>query len=261
MNQPESIDRPLFQLKGGMVTATVLEILSNNLPLLRRHMGEKLAQMPHLFRGSPLVLGLDKLRSEDGPIDLAGIVAFCRDQGLHPFAVRASRTDDIVAAQALNLTLLPATMRTRDLPETAAPVQTAPSAPAAQGPAAEATPAAVAPVESGAARPGKVITTPVRSGQQIYAEGGDLIILSSVSAGAEIIADGHIHCYGMLRGRAIAGARGDTSARLFCQQLGAELVSIAGHYKTAEQLRQMPDWGKGVSISLSNEALSIVTLN
>ena len=258
MTQSDNFDnRPSFQLKGGMVTATFLEVHANNLVLLQRQLAEKVAQVPQLFRGSPLVLGLDKLSNDDGVLDLASLVAICREQGMQPFAVRASRSADITAAQSLGLSLLPATTRTRDLPEVAAP-QPAP-APAAPAPAQSPAPAAPAPVAAGS-RPGKVITQPVRSGQQIYAEGSDLIVLAPVSAGAEIIADGHIHCYGMLRGRALAGARGDTGARIFCQQLEAELVAVAGRYQTAEQLRQLPQWGRAVSIALTDETLNIVAL-
>lgn len=86
-------------------------------------------------------------------------------------------------------------------------------------------------------------------------------MLAPVSAGAEIIADGHIHCYGPLRGRALAGARGDTGARIFCQLLEAELVAVAGHYKTAEELRQRPQWAGSACISLNHEALDVAPLN
>ena len=80
------------------------------------------------------------------------------------------------------------------------------------------------------------MTQPVRSGTQIYARGADLVVTAAVSPGAEIIADGNIHVYGALRGRALAGAAGDVDARIFCSRLEAELVSIAGHYLVSEQL-------------------------
>ncbi|MCO6061755.1 septum site-determining protein MinC, partial [Pseudomonas sp. MOB-449] len=99
-----------------------------------------------------------------------------------------------------------------------------------------------------------------RGGQQIYAEGGDLVVLSAVSPGAELIADGNIHVYGPLRGRVLAGAKGNTEARIFCQQLTAELLSIAGRYKVAEDLRRSPQWGKPVHVSLSGDVLNITRL-
>ena len=110
------------------------------------------------------------------------------------------------------------------------------------------------------ARPSKVITTPIRGGQQVYAQGGDLIVLAPVSAGAELLADGNIHVYGPMRGRALAGIKGDRTARIFCQQLGAELLSIAGQYKVAEDLRRDPLWGEAVHVSLSGDVLNITRL-
>ena len=80
------------------------------------------------------------------------------------------------------------------------------------------------------------MTRPVRSGQRIYAAGGDLSVVGSVSSGAEVMADGNIHCYGPLRGRALAGTRGNTEARIFCSDLQAELVSVAGHYRVNENI-------------------------
>ncbi|QRY78952.1 septum site-determining protein MinC [Pseudomonas sp. PDNC002] len=109
-------------------------------------------------------------------------------------------------------------------------------------------------------RPTKLVTTPVRGGVQIYAAGGDLIVLAPVSPGAELLADGNIHVYGPMRGRALAGVKGDTSARIFCQQLAAELVSIAGNYKVAEDLRRSPQWGQAVHVSLSGDVLNITRL-
>jgi septum site-determining protein MinC len=84
--------------------------------------------------------------------------------------------------------------------------------------------------------PSRLITRPVRSGQQIYARVGDLVIAASVSEGAEVLADGHIHVYGALRGRALAGASGDTQARIYCRRFEPDLVAIAGCYKVADAL-------------------------
>jgi len=109
-------------------------------------------------------------------------------------------------------------------------------------------------------KPTKIITSPVRGGQQIYAQGSDLVVISSVSPGAELLADGNIHVYGPMRGRVLAGVKGDTKARIFCQQMSAELVSIAGHYKVSEDLRRDPLWGSGVQVSLSGDVLNIIRL-
>ena len=101
------------------------------------------------------------------------------------------------------------------------------------------------------------MTQPVRSGTQIYARGGDLIVLSSVSPGAEIIADGHVHIYGALRGRAIAGASGDTEARIFVGKLEAELLCVAGHYLVSEAIP--PEHiGQAVQVILTDDRLTLL---
>ncbi len=155
----------------------------------------------------------------------------------HPLAIRTALHTHIRAANGLDLPVLPpSNARSR-------PIEPLPETPVE------------APV-----RPTRVITTPVRGGQQIYAQGGDLIVLAPVSPGAELLADGNIHVYAPLRGRALAGLKGDTRARIFCQRLSAELLSIAGQYKIEEDLRREPLWGEPVQISLSGHMLNITRL-
>ena len=109
------------------------------------------------------------------------------------------------------------------------------------------------------ANPGLVQTAPVRSGQQVYADNRDLTVLAAVGAGAEVIADGSIHIYGALRGRALAGAQGFEQARIFCREFRAELVAIAGHYKVLDDIpRELH--GKPVQISLHEDGLRIDAL-
>ena len=130
--------------------------------------------------------------------------------------------------------------------------------PAARKPAAARPQSAV--IES-AAVPSRtlVIDKTVRSGQRIHAEGGDLVLLSGVSSGAEVLADGCIHAYGPLRGRAMAGVSGNIEARIFCHELGAELVSIAGRYRVSENLESRY-LGRAVQISLDGDALKFELL-
>ena len=105
-----------------------------------------------------------------------------------------------------------------------------------------------------------VIDKPLRSGQQVYAKGRDLIVLAMVNAGAEVIADGHIHIYGTLRGKAIAGARGNTQARIFAQAMEPELISIAGIYRTTETALPENVAGKPAQVRLEGEKLIIEPL-
>ncbi|OCR27107.1 septum formation inhibitor [Pseudomonas syringae] len=246
MSQIESQDQdPVFQLKGSMLAITVLELARNNLEALDRQLAAKVAQAPNFFSNTPLVLALDKLPADGGPVDLPGLMRICRQHGLRTLAIRANRIEDIAAAIAIDLPVLPPSgARERPLDP-------------AEGEAAK--PKIEKPPEP-TIKPTRVVTLPVRGGQQIYAQGSDLIVIGPVSPGAELLADGNIHVYGPMRGRALAGIKGDTKARIFCQQLGAELISIAGQYKVSEDLRRDPLWGSAVQVSLSGDVLNIIRL-
>lgn len=249
LNQtPDSV--PVFQLKGSMLAITVLELAQNDLEALDRQLAAKVAQAPNFFSNTPLVLALDKLPSGSGAIDLPGLMRVCRHHGLRTLAIRANRIEDIAAAIAIDMPVLPPSgARERALepdPEVKKPE-----------PAPAPTPPVVVEPEI---KPTRIITSPVRGGQQIYAQGGDLVVVSSVSPGAELLADGNIHVYGAMRGRALAGIKGNTRARIFCQQMTAEMVSIAGQYKVCEDLRRDPLWGAGVQVSLSGDVLNITRL-
>ncbi|CAM5484614.1 putative septum site-determining protein MinC OS=Stutzerimonas stutzeri OX=316 GN=minC PE=3 SV=1 [Stutzerimonas stutzeri] len=241
MSQADSSpNAPVFQLKGSMLAITVLEIVRNDLDALDVQLAAKVEQAPDFFNNTPLVLALDKLPADDADIDLAALIALCRKHGLRTLAVRAAQPAYISAAERLDMPVLPpsgARERKVDL--------------ASKAPAKPAEPVY---------RPTRVVTTPVRGGQQVYAQGGDLIVLAAVSPGAELLADGNIHVYGPLRGRALAGIKGDANARIFCQQLAAEMVSIAGQYKVAEDLRREPLWAEAVQIRLAGDVLNITRL-
>jgi septum site-determining protein MinC len=105
-----------------------------------------------------------------------------------------------------------------------------------------------------------VVDKPLRSGQQVYARGRDLVVLAMVNPGAEVMADGHIHVYAPLRGKAIAGAKGDTSARIFAASLEAELVSIAGVYRTSDTPLPKEVAGKAAQVWLADDKLSMRAL-
>ncbi|CZT27936.1 putative septum site-determining protein MinC [Pseudomonas cerasi] len=246
MSQIESQNpEPVFQLKGSMLAITVMELARTNLEALDRQLAAKVAQAPNFFSNTPLILALDKLAPNEGPVDLPGLVRICRQHGLRTLAIRANRIEDIAAAIAVDLPVLPpsgARERVIDPIEAEAPKKIPEKPP------------------EPLIKPTRVITAPVRGGQQIYAQGGDLVVVAPVSPGAELLADGNIHVYGPMRGRALAGIKGDTKARIFCQQLSAELISIAGQYKVSEDLRRDPLWGSPVQISLSGDVLNIIRL-
>lgn len=238
MNQADLLEKaPVFQLKGSMLALTILELSSNDLDSLDSQLAEKVEQAPQFFQEAPIILALDKCKPSAEPLNLARLLSICRQHGLQTLAIRTEHPDHLAAAKALDVAVTPPS--------------DARERPVAITPAAPAEPSLI---------PAKVITHPVRSGQQIYAKNTDLIVMAAVSAGAELLADGNIHVYGPLRGRALAGINGNLEARIFCQQMGAEMLSIAGQYKVAEDLRRDPLWGKATQTCLNGEQLEICAL-
>lgn len=197
-----------------MITVTALNLLQGDLERFAKELANKVRQNPGFFQGMPVVIDLQAMKDTADEVDIPRVALLLGDQGMIPLGVRNCSEAQRQVAQDFGLALLPDT-------EGARPVRTA------------AEPPAPAPKSAGAT---KVVNQPVRSGQQIYAEGGDLIVLSSVSPGAEILADGHIHVYGGLHGRALAGVQGNAQARIFCRKLYAELISIAGIYRVYEDM-------------------------
>lgn len=210
-----------FQLKGSLFTLSVLQLQTNDLPKLDQQLADKIQQAPKFFEHAPVVIDLQKLNAEQQPVDFTELNTLLRKHNLVPVGVRGTDEESQIKARAAGF----ATMIDPPQPTKEAKAEK-------PNGKTEEVPAALIPERKGS----RLITQPIRSGQQIYAQGGDLIILSSVSPGAELLADGNIHVYGTLRGRALAGINGDEKARIFCHQLEAELVSIAGQYKIFEDL-------------------------
>lgn len=225
------------ELKGSRFTLSVLNLLDTDLAAIDAKLAALVAQAPGFLERAPVVLDAARIAEQGAALDLDSLVAVLRKHTLVPVALRGGDAALQERAMAAGLALMP---------ETAAPV------------ADSRTTEQVRPAAAPGGGP-RIVNRPVRSGQQVYAEGGDLIVLGAVSAGAEIIADGSIHVYGALRGRAIAGARGDEAAHIFCQSLEAELISIAGCYRVFET---EPDETRGrpVHASLSGERLLIEML-
>jgi len=224
-----------FELKGSLFTLTVLHLLKADPAAVNEQLVQLIKQTPKFFQHMPLVLDLQKLPANVDPIDFTALINCLREQQLIPVGVRGGTELQHEAAMAIGLAILPNTKA--EIPEPA-------PAPAQQRPA----PSAFA----------KIITEPVRSGQQIYARQADLIVLAPVSPGAELLADGNIHVYNALRGRALAGVGGNEECRIFCHQLEAELIAIAGHYWVNEDLQNSPI-KQNAHIYLENDRLQIGT--
>jgi septum site-determining protein MinC len=293
MGQPSQ--PPSFRLKGGLFPLTLIELTNGDLQRLRDDLKIKVAEAPSFFQQAPTVLSLELLEADSPTPDLHAIQQLCIEFGLIVVALRGASKSLQATAKELNLAIL-ANSRTkseRDELSTEATSETGTDERSAQAEPVDAPlandlfSASHAPILddvvtihspmdsamdstapdsaasnalNAAAASTKVITTPVRSGQQIYAAGGDLVVLAAVSAGAELLADGNIHVYGALRGRALAGVKGNTEARIFCQSLEAELISIAGYFKLNEDLRET-QWKQSVQAYLTDETLNIEPLH
>lgn len=227
-----------IQLGGRMITVSLLRVLAPSLPAIAANLDQRLRVAPSLA-GLPTVLDLENLGAAAADVDIAGLMELLRARDVSLIGVRDSGTPARDAALAAGLPALKmdgARMVHRGSEPSAAPA-------AAPAPAARTL----------------TVTQPVRSGQQVYARGADLVLLAPVSAGAEVMADGNIHAYGRLRGRAIAGGQGDAAARIYCQRLDAELVAIAGYYRLSEQISDAERTGP-VQIRLEGESLLIEPL-
>jgi len=239
-----------FQLKSASVSMTALELYYFDDGEFEDTLRDKISQAPGFFKDIPLIISLEKYEGLSSELDFFKIIGTCRRHNIHVIGVRGGNDDQRRLARGAALALLPGgSQRDRE-------VDTAPhGATAANEPAETVTPGTPAePV------PARIISQPVRSGQQVYAPEGDLIILAPVQAGAEVLAAGNIHVYGPLRGRALAGIHGAQHARVFCQSLEAELVSIAGHYKISEDL-QDNGWKAAVQIQLRDDLLVVTPLD
>ncbi|WP_100640043.1 septum site-determining protein MinC [Marinobacter salexigens] len=236
----------VFQLKSASVSMTALELYYFDNDEFEETLKNKISQAPGFFRDIPLIVSLEKYEGLDSELDFFKIIGACRRNNIHVIGVRGGNDDQRRLARGASLALMPGGAQRDREHETSVEVSEAPAAPAPQ-------------VAKEAAET-KIISHPVRSGQQIHAPDGDLVVLGPVQAGAEVLAAGSIHVYGPLRGRALAGIHGAESARIFCQSLEAELVSIAGHYKISEDL-QDNGWKSAVQIQLRDDLLVVAPLD
>ncbi len=232
----------IFELKSALLTLVAVVLKTTDVGAFARELAQRTADNPGLFDQDPVVIDLSPVRDQTDPIDFVALTALLRQHKMQPIAVKAGSAVQMAAALAAGLTEAP---------------ESAPQRPRSAGVPvpAEAPPAAV---PSSAVT--LIIDKPLRSGQQIYARGGDLVVLAVVSFGAEVIADGNIHVYAPLRGRAIAGARGNTQARIFATCMEPQLVSIAGIYRTTETPLQADVLGKVAQVWLDGEKLVVEAL-
>ncbi|MGF1690499.1 septum site-determining protein MinC [Photobacterium kagoshimensis] len=213
------------ELKGSSFTLSALHLSNEDIQQATDHLKEKVDQAPNFFAAAPIVIDISNAGTN---IDFKQLKAGITEAGMIPVGISGCKDEKMQSlAKEAGLAVMNAAKQVK----TNKPVM----------------------------EPTRIVRTPVRSGQQIYAKNCDLVVMSNVSAGAEIIADGCIHVYGVLRGRAIAGANGQKQARIFCQNLQPELVSIDGNFWLSDKIKD-EFWGKGVVISLAENNLNIEPL-
>ena len=233
-----------FEIKSANLPLVALMLKSADLAALRLELALRFGDIPDFFDQDPLLIDLSlmaNLSAAAGSIDFPALISLLGSCQLVPLAVKGGNPAQMAAALAAGLLPVPDAhlVSARNAPVAASPSAPPPvpasasamAASAAAQPAGQSAAPSTAPsIPQGAL----VIDKPLRSGQQVYARGRDLVVLAMVNPGAEVIADGHIHVYAPLRGKAIAGARGNADARIFALALDAELISIAGVYRTSE---------------------------
>ena len=230
---------PVAEIKFGQVGIANLKLKRLDAQALSAELRDKIESAAKLFLRTPVVLDLSHLPTLPDLEIVRDLLARIRESGMLPVGLSYGTSENDELAQALGVPVF-AKFRAayeRAQAEPAAPVEAARETP--RPPPHEPAPLESTALASGAANAvtiGLLHAKPVRSGQQIYARGRDLVLTTLVGNGAEVIADGSIHVYGALRGRALAGAQGDESARIYCQEFYAELVSIAGHYRVFEDI-------------------------
>ncbi len=239
---PTGQARACFDLKSATLPLVAVLLKTADLAALGRELEARFGDTPDFFDQDPVVLNLLAVAEETAAIDFKQLIALLRSYRMQPIAVHGGNAAQHKAANHVGLV---------SAPDIAHAVPLAKVAPPPPPPAA---PAVTVPSTA------LVIDKPLRSGQQVYAKGCDLVVLAMVSNGAEVLADGSIHVYAPLRGRAIAGAKGNQDARIFSTCLDAELVSIAGIYRTSDIPLPAEVLGKPAQVRLLSEKLVMEAL-
>ncbi len=244
-----SYPKSVLEFKSTSFSTPVLVLFSTELKQIELQLKEKIAQAPEFFKHSALLIDLQEVNKQDQVIDITDLVNCLYANKLLPIGISGGNDEQNRLALDLHVpihTIRGVISKKDSLLKNSATENTETSANKSMMEPVSAT------VEN------MFISQPIRSGQRIYAK-GDLTILSHVSAGAEIMAEGNIHVYGSLRGRALAGVQGNIKSRIFCSDLQAELISIAGHYKISEELDKA-EYRKPTQIYLQDQALIIKNL-
>jgi septum site-determining protein MinC len=236
-----------FEIKSASLPLVSFIVKSADITQVAQDLQTRLGDTPDFFDNDPVLVDLQHLDDQAVPLDLPALVQLLRSFRMNPVALRPNNTAHEAAAILAGLFL---TTEARTLPQNPATQEVVREV--------EVIREVVREVASGGSA--MVVDKPLRSGQHLYAKGRDLVMLAMVNPGAEIMADGHIHVYAPLRGKAIAGAKGDTSARIFTNSLEAELLSIAGVYRTSDTPLPKEVAGKAAQVWLVGDKLVMLAL-
>jgi septum site-determining protein MinC len=248
-----SLTRKPIEIKISTVVAVAVLLNEAVLEKLAIALKEMTGGTPDFFDDEFAIIDVENIAHEN--LDWAAIISLFKSCGLNAVAVRNAAEEQHASIRAHGLSIDVVTKAKPEIPEQAnTPAKVERAAAEAPAPAPVSMPAAVEHI------PAMIVDTPVRAGQRIYARGCDLIITASVNNGAEVIADGSIHIYAPLRGRALAGARGNTDARIFTTAMEAELVSIAGIYQTFDAGFPKLTPNQPVQIKLVGDSIEVSSL-
>jgi len=236
-----------FEIKSASLPLVSFVLKSADIKLVVQDLQTRLGDTPDFFDNDPVLVDLQHLDDQVGPLDLPALVQLLRSFRMNPVALRPNNAAHEAAAILAGLFLTTEARTLLPNPATQEVVREV-----------EVIREVVREVSSGGSA--MVVDKPLRSGQHVYAKGRDLVMLAMVNPGAEIMADGHIHVYAPLRGKAIAGAKGDTSARIFTNSLEAELLSIAGVYRTSDAPLPKEVAGKAAQVWLAGDKLVMQAL-
>ena len=258
---------PGVELKGGMYTFMSLKLHSSDLSLIDDQLADKVQQAPGFFKDTPVVIDLSVLEEEESAFDGSELIDCIRRHKLVPIVASIGNKSSPLA-QSIAIPLIESGARRSSTPKTESKsdekpdddsqTETSATLDSSLDVSPDVNLAVSREVEYVVKAP-MLIDKPVRSGQQVYAKDTDLIVMGQVGPGAEIIADNNIHIYGPLRGRALCGVSGNTSTRIFCQSLEAELVSVAGNYRMLETIPEELR-GRPAQIWLDKDRLNIEPL-
>ena len=236
--------RPSFDLKSAQLPVLSVVLRGTDMQALVQDLKQRLSDDPDFFDNDPVLIDLSQVNGAEEEIDFPALIDALRAHRTMPVAVRGGNEAQMAAANALGLTAAPDAMPARraepEIHEIIREVEVVHEV-EVPAPLADAV----------------IVDKPLRSGQRVYAKGTDIVVLDIVSYGAEVIADGNVHVYAPLRGRAVAGASGNTNARIFSTCMEAQLLSIAGIYRTIETDLPEEVAGKPAKVRLEGEKIII----